>query len=86
MRHARNKKQALDCYCVLTISLLFPAEPEPDEFVSEAAAEVLGRPLESRPVAAHAGEDSRLLQVTQDLLDLIRIERFAARAVGSHRP
>lgn len=63
---------------VLTVSLLFPAEPEPDGFVSEAATEVLCGPLEGRPVSGHAGEDGRLLQVMQDLLDLIWTERFAA--------
>lgn len=63
---------------VLTVSLLFPAEPEPDGFVPEAATEVLCGPLESRPVSSHAGEDGRLLQVMEDLPDLVWTERFAA--------
>lgn len=65
-------------YLILTVSLLFPAKPEPDGFVTQAATEVLCSPLESRPVSGHTGEDGRVLQVVQDLLDLSRTERFAA--------
>lgn len=65
-------------YLVLTVSLLFPAEPEPDGLVPEAAPKVLCGPPEGRPVSGHAGEDGRLLQVMQDLLGPIWTERFAA--------
>lgn len=61
---------------VLTVPLLFLAKPESDGFVSEAAREMLCRPLESRPVTGHVGEDCWLLQVMQDLLDLIWAEGF----------
>lgn len=73
-------------YLILTISLLFPAEPEPDGFVTEASTEVICSPLESRPVSGHAAEDWRVLQMVQNLLDLIRTEWFALWMVRSHRP
>lgn len=61
---------------VLTVCLLFSPKSESDEFVTEAAREVLGSPVENRPVTGHVHEDCRLLQMMQNPLDLIRAEGF----------
>lgn len=76
--HSDFTQHSGNVFLILTVSLLFPAEPEPDGFVTEAATEVFCSPLESGPVDGHTAEDGRVLQMVQDLLDLIRTERFAA--------
>lgn len=72
----------MDQSLVLTVSLFFSSKSESNEFVTEAAREVLCSPVEDRPVAGHVQEDCRLMQVMQNPLDLIRAEGFSGVGVS----